>query len=175
MTNHIIPTSEEIVIQEHDLIVSKTNLKGDISYCNKEFLKISGYSEDELINRNHTIVRHPDTPHSIYRFMWNTIQKEQEFFSVVKNLAKSGAYYWTFVSTSPSYDQAGHLMGYYFVRRQASRKSIEILEPLYQQMLAEEAQHTNEQHAMDASIALLDAVVAQHGLNYMEFIYSYAH
>jgi PAS domain S-box-containing protein len=174
VNNHVAPTSEEVVIQENALIVSKTNLKGDISYCNKEFLRISGYTENELINHNHTIIRHPDMPRSIYRLMWNTIQKEQEFFAVIKNLCKSGAYYWTFASTSPSYDQAGNLMGYYFVRRRANRKSIEILEPLYQQMLAEEARHTNEQQAMDASIALLDAVVAQQGLDYMEFIYSHA-
>lgn len=170
----ITPTSEEIRMKEEDFIVSKTDAKGKITYCNEIFIYFSGYEEVDLIDQPHNIIRHPDMPRSVYRMMWANLQKEQEFFGIVKNLCKSGAFYWTFANVSPSFDEKNQLIGYYSVRRKPSQKIIDMLTPVYQQMVAEEAKHSGSQAGMDASIKILNDTIAQQGLSYNEFIYTNA-
>jgi len=172
----VTPTSEEIRMEESDFIVSKTDAKGKITYCNEIFMRFSGYDEADLIDQPHNIIRHPDMPRAVYRFMWETLQSKQEFFGVVKNLCKNGAYYWTFANVTPSFDENSQLIGYYSVRRQPSRQIIDVLIPIYQQMVAEEARHNSSKEAMDASMKILNsAITAQgHGLSYNEFIYTNA-
>jgi len=170
----ITPTSTELKMSDNDLIVSKTDLKGKITYCNEIFIYFSGYDEVDLIDQPHNIIRHPDMPRSVYRFMWENLQKQQEFFGIIKNLCKSGAYYWTFANVSPSFNQKGDAIGYYSVRRQPSQQIIDILSPIYQQMVAEEAKYSSSQEAMNASISILNNAIAEHGLTYNEFIYTHA-
>lgn len=160
-------------MEEHDFIVSKTDPKGKISYCNEMFIRFSGYQEAELIDQPHNIIRHPDMPRSVYRFMWETLQLKQEFFGIVKNLCKNGAYYWTFANVTPSF-QDNQLIGYYSVRRQPSRKIVETIKPIYQQMIAEEAKYSSSKEAMDASFEILNNVIAEQGQSYNEFIYTNA-
>jgi len=173
VSTKITPTSEEIRMKEEDFIVSKTDTKGKITYCNEIFIRFSGYEEDALIDQPHNMIRHPDMPRAVYRFMWETLQNKQEFFGIVKNLCKSGAYYWTFANVTPSYDD-GQLIGYYSVRRQPSREIVDMLVPVYQQMLAEEARHNSSKEAMDASFKILSDVLETQGLSYNEFIYTNA-
>jgi len=170
----ITPTTKEIRMEENDFIVSKTDLKGKITYCNESFMYFSGYDEIELIDQPHNIIRHPDMPRAVYRFMWGSLQKNQEFFGIIKNLCKDGSYYWTFANVSPSVDEKGKIIGYYSVRRQASRQIIDLISPLYQQMVAEEGKHSGSADAMDASINILNTLVADHKQSYSEFIYSHA-
>ncbi len=170
----ITPTSQELRMKDDDFIVSKTDLKGKITYCNEIFIYFSGYDESELIDQPHNIIRHPDMPRSIYRFMWETIQKKQEFFGIVKNLSNSGAYYWTFANVTPSFNLSGQHIGYYSVRRQPSQHIVDVLTPIYQQMITEEAKHSSSQQAMDASIQILHDAIAHYGITYNEFIYTHA-
>ena len=173
VSTKITPTSEEIRMKEEDFIVSKTDAKGKITYCNEIFIRFAGYDEAELIDQPHNIVRHPDMPRSVYRFMWETLQNKQEFFGIVKNLCKNGAYYWTFANVTPSFDE-GQLIGYYSVRRQPSRHIVEIMTPIYQKMVAEEAKYSSSKEAMDASFKILTDMLEGHGLSYNEFIYTNA-
>jgi PAS domain S-box-containing protein len=170
----ITPTSKELKMGDDDFIVSKTDLKGKITYSNETFIYFSGYDEVDLIDQPHNIIRHPDMPRSVYRFMWENLQKKQEFFGIIKNLNKSGAYYWTFANVTPSFDEKGDVIGYYSVRRQPSQNIIDILSPIYQQMVDEEAKHDSSQQAMDASISILNNAIANYGLTYNEFIYTHA-
>jgi len=172
----VTPTSEEVRMEETDFIVSKTDAKGKITYCNEIFMRFAGYDEADLIDQPHNIIRHPDMPRAVYRFMWETLQNKQEFFGIVKNLCKNGAYYWTFANVTPSYDENSQLIGYYSVRRQPSRKIIDLIAPIYQQMVAEEARHNSSKQAMDASMTILNSAIADHGhgLSYNEFIYTNA-
>lgn len=174
VSTKITPTSEEIRMAEEDFIVSKTDPKGKITYCNEIFIRFSGYEESELITQPHNMIRHPDMPRSLYRFMWKILQTKQEFFGIIKNLSKNGAYYWTYANVTPSFDENSTLIGYYSVRRQPSRKIIDLLGPIYQQMIAEEGKHNNNEKAMDASFKVLTDFLAQQGLEYKEFIYSHA-
>ncbi len=73
-------TAQEILMNKHDFIVSKTDAKGKITYCNRIFIEFSGYAEAELLGQPHNIIRHPDMPRSVYRFMWHTLQQGDEFF-----------------------------------------------------------------------------------------------
>lgn len=171
---NIEPTQEEFRLDEEDFIVSKTDLKGKITYCNEQFLQVSGFEEAELIDQPHNIVRHPDMPRSVYRFMWETLQQKQEFFGIIKNLCKDGSYYWVFANITPSFDTKSAHIGYYSVRRYPSQQSIDFVIPLYQQMIAEEAKHSNSQEAMEAAMKILNDAIAAHGSTYSEFIFTHA-
>jgi len=173
MNNRIIPTSEEIRMANDDLIVSKTDIKGKITYCNRQFINISGYNESELLGQPHKIIRHPEMPKAVYRLLWETIKKQDEFFGVVKNLCKNGAYYWTFANVTPSFDDKGNVVGYYSVRRQPKKGLIKIIAPLYQQMLIEEQKYNNNpEQAINASMKILLEKCEQLGLSYNEAIYT---
>ncbi len=166
-------SEQEIRINEDDFIVSKTDTKGKITYCNRIFMSIAGYSEKELLNQPHNIIRHPDMPRSVFRLLWNTLQEGKEFFGVIKNKTRQNNYYWALANVTPSYDEQGQLIGYYSVRRSPSRKAIEAVTALYQQMLAEEARHSSAQEAMDASHKILDDALKQSGKKYNEFVLSF--
>ena len=125
MKNAITPTTREIVMQENDFIVSKTDLKGRITYANRVFMRIAGYAERELLNVQHNIIRHPDMPRGVFRLLWNVIENGQECFAYVKNLAKNGDYYWVFANVTMDYDANGKPIGYFSVRRKPSRAGID--------------------------------------------------
>jgi len=110
-------SSQERIMREDDFIVSKTDIKGRISYANEIFIEFSEFKESELIGKPHNIIRHPDMPRSVFRFMWQTLQKGEEFSGYVKNLGKHGSFYWVFANVTPSYGPGNKLLGYFSVRR----------------------------------------------------------
>jgi aerotaxis receptor len=84
----------ETEVPQEELIVSRTNLKGEITYANEVFAHISGYSVEELIGKPHNIVRHPDMPKAIFKQMWQTIKEYNKWVGVIKNMRKDGGFYW---------------------------------------------------------------------------------
>jgi PAS domain S-box-containing protein len=113
----ITPTNEEKVMREGDLIVSKTDIKGRITYGNRTFNEFSGFKENELLGTQHNIIRHPDMPRAVFKLLWDRIQAGQEVFAFVKNICKDGSFYWVLANVTPSYDAQGTLLGYFSVRR----------------------------------------------------------
>lgn len=87
-------TDCEVAMQDGSTLVSQTNLKGIITYCNQDFIHISGYSKTELVGKNHNLVRHPDMPEAAFQDMWDTLKKEKSWTGIVKNRSKDGSYYW---------------------------------------------------------------------------------
>lgn len=141
----ITPTQQEIVMRDDDLIVSKTDIKGRITYGNRAFNEYSGFTETEMMGVQHNIVRHPDMPRAVFKLLWDKIQAGQEVFAFVKNIRKDGAYYWVFANITPSYDVNNNLLGYFSVRRKPNPKAIQQIQPLYRQMLQlEKSSRTNE-------------------------------
>jgi aerotaxis receptor len=130
------PIDEEYTFDK-GLIISSTNIKGIITYVNRKFCEISGYSKDELKGENHNIVRHPDMPKTAFSEIWNTIQAKKEWTGIVKNLRKDGRYYWVYSHISPVEDQ-GEIVGYTAARRPASRTEIEEMLPIYRTLLEKE-------------------------------------
>lgn len=105
----------ETKVPEHELIVSRTDLKGVITYVNDTFAQISGYEENELVGKPHNIVRHPDMPKSVFKNLWDTIKKEKTWSGYIKNLRKDGGYYWVFAEVSGVYKD-GKLVEYKSMR-----------------------------------------------------------
>ena len=161
----------ERVMREDDFLVSKTDLKGRITYGNRIFIEYSGYSEAELLGKQHNIVRHPDMPRGVFKFLWDTLEAKQECFAYVKNRSKDGGFYWVFANVTPSYDKNGRVESYFSVRRKPRASGIAAVTGLYRQMLAEE-QRAGPKDACAASLALLNAALSQHGVSYESFILS---
>ncbi len=167
----IQPTATEKVMRENDFIVSKTDLKGRITYCNRIFIEFSGYTEEELLGSQHNIVRHPDMPRAVFKLLWDTLAAGNECFAYVKNMAKDGSYYWVFANVTPSYDQQDKAIGYLSVRRKPKPEAIKLVAGLYQQMLDAERQ-AGTQNAIAASSRILTNLLAEKALSYEEFILS---
>ena len=132
----LIPTDKEIKLDPKRYIVSETDEKGIITYCNDYFVKISGYSREELIGQPHSIVRHPDMPKVIFKLLWETIKSGKNINAVVKNLAKDGSYYWIFTEFEIRKDtDSGEIIGYHASRKAVSKHIIEIISELYGKLL----------------------------------------
>jgi len=136
MKPKITPNNNEKQLAPDDFIVSKTDTTGLITYANRIFMQISGYSERELLGVQHNLIRHPDMPRGVFRLMWDALKAGDEFFGFVKNLCADGSYYWVFANITPDLDKNGQLQGYYSVRRNPPRSALEIIQPLYREMLA---------------------------------------
>lgn len=172
MKRRIIPTQIERRLGDEDFIVSKTDPTGRITYANRIFMEIAGYTESELLGVQHNIIRHPDMPRGVFRFMWDTLKAGQEFFGFAKNMCADGGYYWVFANITPDYDRNGQLQGYYSVRRKPPQAAIDTLWPIYQQMLQIES-NCSAKEAPDKSLAYLFDVVRQTGAkNYDSLILS---
>lgn len=169
--NHIQPTQHERTFPEDDVIVSKTDLKGILTYVNRTFINISGYTEEELLGQPHNIIRHPDMPRCVFKLLWDTLADKQEIFAYVKNMSKNGDYYWVFAHVTPSFDPSGRPVGYHSNRRVPDRRSVDLMSKLYRELLHEESKHNDIKKSMEASTALLLRVMAEKNTNYHEFIF----
>ena len=165
------PTQNEKVLAEDDFIVSKTDLKGLITYGNRIFIEISGYSERELLGAPHSILRHPDMPRAVFKLLWDTIQSNREICAYVKNLANDGSFYWVFANITPSCDSHGNLIGYYSVRRKPRPEAVQVFSGLYRTMLEAERRAGDGQAGMKASAAILHQILEQKGVSYEEFVF----
>lgn len=173
MTQKAQPTDQEIFFAEHDLIVSKTDLKGRITYANRTFCRMAGYAEGELLGRPHSIIRHPDMPRAVFKLLWDTLFEGREVFAYVKNIARNGNFYWVFAHVTPSYDIDRKIIGFHSNRRVPSRHVIErTISPLYARVLEEERRHKNGQSALAAGHVLLSNVLQSTGKSYDSFIFS---
>ncbi|MCV6587639.1 MAG: PAS domain-containing protein [Marinobacterium sp.] len=139
MSSSITPRQSEIILKDDDLIVSKTCLKGTITYANRRFMQIAGFSEQQLLRQPHNLIRHPDMPRGVYRLMWKTLREDNEFFGFVKNLCSDGSFYWVFANVTPDIDEHGQTRGFYSVRRKAPVEAIRLIEGLYSDMRSIEA------------------------------------
>ncbi|MCX7672865.1 MAG: PAS domain-containing protein [Thiobacillaceae bacterium] len=169
MKNRSQPTATERLMRPDDFIVSKTDLKGRITYGNRIFIEFSGYTEKELLGAQHNIIRHPDMPRGVFRLLWDTIQAGQECFAYVKNMAKDGSFYWVFAHVTPSFGPEGKIEGYYSVRRAPNREAVRRIEQIYAQMLEVE-RRAGPKEAPTASLAYLTELLSGHKTDYHRFI-----
>lgn len=172
LTRAAQPTGRERLLGPDDLIVSKTDLQGRITYANKTFQRIADYTEEELIGAPHSIVRHPAMPRCVFKLLWDTIQSGNEIFAYVVNLAKPGDHYWVFAHVTPSFDESGRIVGYHSNRRAPERSAVEKARSLYEVVLAEERKHSNPQRQVEAGLALVTRTLADAGISYDEFVFS---
>lgn len=124
---------KEKTFSENSTLISVTDLSGDIQYCNRDFVQISGYAENELIGAHHNIVRHPDMPKAAFADLWQTIQKDRPWQGMVKNRCKNGDFYWVDAYVTPIFER-GVKVGYQSVRSCPSREQVTAANALYQEM-----------------------------------------
>ena len=158
-------TAIERLMKEDDFIISKTDTKGRITYCNEIFMDMSAMSEKELLGKPHNIVRHPDMPKSIFKLLWEQIGSGKEIFAFVKNLSKDGSSYWVFANVTPSYDEKDQIIGYYSVRIKPNEKALETIKPLYQKLTDIESKD-----GIESALTYLQTFLDEKGVSYDEFI-----
>lgn len=171
MTSAIL-TGHERTFGENELLVSKTDMSGRITYANDLFCRLAGYPESELIGAAHSIVRHPAMPRCVFNLLWDTIAKGQEVFAYVLNLARNGDEYWVFAHVTPSYDPRGLHVGYHSNRRVPHDDAIARIKPIYAALCAEEKKYANPKDAIRASTAVLVKQLNALGMDYSQFVFS---
>ena len=170
--NSISPTGQEKTFRPDQIIVSKTDPQGRLTYVNRLFVEISGYAEEQLIGQPHNIIRHPDMPRSVFRLLWDRIGAGEEIFAYVVNLSADGGHYWVLAHVTPTFDGAGRIVGYHSNRRTADREAVAVIRDLYARLAAEESRHSSTRDAVEAGKALLESELAAAGQTYDEFVWS---
>ncbi|GAA4728159.1 PAS domain-containing protein [Modestobacter marinus] len=166
------PTGVERTFSADELIVSKTDTRGVITYANDVFLRVSGYDLGEVLGQPHNLIRHPEMPKAVFKLLWDTLTDGHEIFAYIDNLAADGANYWVLAHVTPSFGADGRVVGYHSNRRRPTARAVAAVRPLYAQLVAEERRQPNGRAAVEASSRLLGELVAQHAASYEEFVWS---
>ncbi len=166
-------TGTEVFFKPEEIIVSKTDLKGRLIYANRVFIDISGYTEEELLEQPHSILRHPDMPRCVFKLLWDTIESKSEIFAYVINRCKNGDHYWVLAHVTPSLGPNGEINGYHSNRRVPDPAIVkDTIIPLYTALREEEEKHSNRKDGMNAGTAMLEAVLKEKGMAYDELIFA---
>jgi PAS domain S-box-containing protein len=166
------PTGRAVPFGLEEIIVSKTDLRGRITYANGVFLRVSGYHESEVVGQPHSMIRHPAMPRCIFELLWRSIQAGKEIFAYVVNMAKNGDHYWVLAHVTPTFDERGAITGYHSNRRCPDPHQVDAVEALYRRLTAEERRHTTKSEAIAASLRLLEQIVAETHASYDEFVFA---
>lgn len=126
-------TDNEVNFAEKDTLVSTTDLKGIITYVNQEFIAVSGFTEEELIGKNHNMVRHPDIPPEAFQDLWDTLKEGKPWVQVLKNRCKNGDFYWVKANVTPVWKD-GNIVEYMSVRAKPTREEIAAAEAAMKQI-----------------------------------------
>jgi PAS domain S-box-containing protein len=166
------PTRREITFGPEEIIVSKTDLSGRITYANDVFLRVAGYSESEILGKPHSLIRHPDMPRCVFELLWRTIQGGREIFAYVVNLAKNGDHYWVHAHVTPTFDDGGAIVGYHSNRRCPEPTALAKVRPLYEALVLEEQRASDKLSGMAASAKMLEQLLAKERVRYDELVFS---
>ncbi|MCF6201658.1 MAG: PAS domain-containing protein [Hydrogenimonas sp.] len=131
------PLDEEVPF-DGGVMITETDTAGIITYANRKFREMTGYTKEELIGSPHSINRHPDMPKSAFKTMWETIKRGEMWEGYVKNMRKDGKYYWVIVWIKPKFDDEGNIVGYIAGRKVPNRHDIKQVEMQYKKMAAQE-------------------------------------
>ncbi len=153
------PTDVEQIVGCTDLIVSKSDAEGNITYINPIFIKISGYTQGQLIEQPHSILRHPDMPKVIFKYLWENIQKGNDVTAFVKNLCKDGSFYWVLATVKVATNPDGSFRNYMSTRKCVTDAAKATMIDLYANLLAIE-----KSDGVEASEKALNDFLAEKGV-----------
>ncbi|GET46435.1 PAS domain-containing protein [Capnocytophaga felis] len=166
-TKKPLPIDREVVWDKSKIIVSETDIYGRIVEVNDAFCDVSGYSIVEMIGQPHSLVRHPDMPQLIFKMLWDNLKNENNFVGVIKNLAKSGEYYWVITDFIIQKDILGNVTNYIARRKSVSRDIVDNrIAPLYETLLKLE-----KIGGMELSSRFLKNYLDKEGKDYIGFIF----
>ncbi|HKR42550.1 MAG TPA: PAS domain-containing protein, partial [Paraburkholderia sp.] len=159
MRNNQPVTQQEFDYPASQMLVSATDLKGRIQYCNPAFVAVSGFTKEELIGKAHNIIRHPDMPAEAFADLWETVRDGRPWTAIVKNRRKTGDHYWVRANVTPVSEQ-GTVVGYLSVRVKPTREEIRTAEAFYAQMREGRLQGVRLRHGSVVRTGLVGALQA---------------
>jgi PAS domain S-box-containing protein len=162
----------ERTFSRDDVIVTKTDLKGRITYANKVFCDIAGITELEALGAPHSFLRHPDMPRCVFKLLWDRISSGHEVFAYVINMASTGDHYWVFAHITPTFDKNGVITGYHSNRRVPEKQTVANIVPLYKTLKSIEDSATDRNKGMRGAMEKLGEILNEKGVGYDEFIFS---
>jgi len=154
------PTDVEHEVKSVDLIVSKADAEGNITYVNPIFVKISGYSQASLLEKPHAILRHPDMPKAIFSYLWKNIQEGRDVVAYVKNLCADGGYYWVLATVKMAKNPDGTFRNYMSTRKSVSESAKDTIRDLYAKLLEIE-----KREGVEASYSAFENFLTEHDLH----------
>ena len=166
----IAPTGIESPFGEEELLVSKTDLRGRITYANDAFLRVSHFAAKDVIGSPHNVIRHPYMPRCVFKLVWDTILAGREIFAYILNIAKNGDHYWVFAHVTPTFGEERRILGFHSNRRKPHRDQVAQIESLYERLYAEESRFKSGNEGMKHSAAILAEACKERGLDYDEFV-----
>ena len=160
------PIDREVGWNKSQVVISETDVYGRITNVNDVFCNVCGYSPDEMIGQPHSIIRHPDMPKLIFKLLWDNLKAGNNFIGVIKNLAKSGEYYWVITDFEMRRDATGNITHYIARRKSVPKAVIEnYVAPLYETLLKLE-----KVGGMELSARFFKNYLAKQGKDYIDFI-----
>ncbi len=165
-------TGVERFFDEGEIIVSKTDKRGVITYANEVFLRVAGYSEEEILGKPHSIIRHPDMPRCVFKLLWDTLQAGEEIFAFVINKAKSGDHYWVLAHVTPTFGAQGQVVGYHSSRRVPERAAVDAVSGIYAELREVEASVADKRQGMNLATAALLEKLSGLDISYSQFVFS---
>lgn len=166
-------TGRETFFDSTDVIVSKTDLKGKITYANRTFLKMAQMDEKDILGQPHNIIRHPEMPRCVYKLLLDRLQNGQEVFAYVNNRAVNGDHYWVLANVTPSFNTQGQIINYHSNRRVPDRNVLEgKIMPLYSELVALEKSFDSPKEGLEASYGKIQKMLDDAGISFNEFMFS---
>jgi PAS domain S-box-containing protein len=160
------PSERELDWDKTKVLLSKTDAKGNILYVNEGFVDVSGYDDFEVMDKPNSIVRHPDMPKIIFKLMWEDIRKGNNFHGILKNMSKTGRYYWVVTDFKTLYDESDNILSYIGKQKSVSDKIVNtFIEPLYKKLLQIE-----KNAGIQGSENYLVGFLEERNYNYVEYI-----
>ena len=136
-----MPIDEEVFCKD-TVMISETDTEGIITYTNRQFREITGFSKEELIGSSHSITRHPDMPKGVFKAMWKIISAKKVWRGYIKSMRKDGKFYWVLCYIQAKLDESGEIIGFIASRKIAYPETIKEVEELY-------AKHQGDEHIDD--------------------------
>lgn len=149
---------ENEVLFDGGFMITETDLQGRITFVNRKFIEMSGYTKEELLGKSHSIVRHPDMPRCCFKNMWETLRQGNPWQGYVKNLRKDGAYYWVIVYVSPKTDDNGNIIGYIAARSVPEKQTLEDIKHKYNEMLTKECREQDNSGEFFGNLVLQKSI-----------------
>ncbi len=160
----VTPTDVEQPVTSVDIIVSKGNEAGDITYANPIFFKLAGYTQGELLDKPHSLIRHPDMPKIVFKVLWDHLKAGEDTHAFVKNLSKDGSFYWVYAHVRVALNPDGSFRNYVSTRKSMSPAARAAIEPLYKQL-----RDAEDAGGMEASEKILGEFLASQGFSLATF------
>lgn len=168
------PTGVEHTFPRRDVLVTKTGVDDIIVYANKAFLRVLGYTEDEVVGQTHEMFLYPDRSRGLSGMLTEIEREGREVFSYIAYLTKSGDHVWVISQSTPILDASGRLIGHHTADRAPDRETTPIIGELYARLREEERRHGGGQAGAAAGLRLLKETLAAQNMTYDEYIWAVA-